>query len=228
MCLTNLIALLNKRSIKGRRISRLKFKSSMIAFLLLFFCHSIAAKSNLLITEEFKVISVNGAPFTDSRLKKMTSLKLSQGINKIAIEYQMVFRSNGGNNFETVKSDIFVISFHPQSIGQYRLQYLKQTNSRAAKNFIRNPLVNIIDSQGKKVESSQFFPESQSFSSIHQITAKKIKPQQSIRLVSKAAIKKNNKPNSPQTDVEAMLLFWWQQANQQQRQSFLKKINQSN
>ncbi len=228
MCLSNLIILLNKLSIKERRNPPLKFISSTTALLLLFFCHFAAANSNLLITEEFKVISINGAPFTDSRLKKITSLKLSPGINKIAIEYEMVFRSNSGNNFETVKSDIFVISFHLQSVGQYRLQYLKQTNLKAAKIFIRNPIVNIIDDQGRKVESSQFFPESQSIRSIHQSTAKKIEPQQSIRLVSKAAIDKSKTPNSPQTDVEAMLLYWWQQANQQQRQSFLKEINQSN
>ncbi len=202
---------------------------SLATFLLLLFCQSVVAQSHLLIGEEFRVTSVNGNAFSGRVLQKGNWLKLNPGLNKIATAYDVTFKNKYGKNFGRIKSDIFILSFYLQVEGDYRLQYLKPANSKAAKKFIQNPIVSITDNQGNKIDSKQFFPDSQSLNLLHHNTVSKIEKQPSIQLISKAPEAKTSDKNKPlQSDAEERLLFWWQQASQQQRQSFLDKINQSN
>lgn len=197
-----------------------------VIFLLLF-CQPLDAQSNLAVSKEFKVVSVNGNAYAGSLSSKASLLKLAMGVNKIAISYGSDFKNTNGD-IETIKSNIFIVSFYLPSEGHYRLLHLKQSNLKAAQKFVKKPIINIINQQGTNVKLKQFFPTSQTISLIHQNTKNKLKTQQPIRLVSNQSSDKKQQKVDIIKDAESMLLFWWQQATPQQRQSFLKKVESSN
>jgi len=202
---------------------RRKNSLRLLIILLLMNCPPLVAKSQLTISKEFKVISVNGkTPSQNSPLKSF-SLNLNSGLNIIAIAYESFFKNNN-DQFEIIKSNVFVVSFYLSTDGIYRLLHLKQANLKAAKNFIRNPLINIVNQDGRSIKFKQFYPRSQSLESIHKSTKRNIEKQKPIRLVSKKVVPIKQEKNKTMEDAEAMLLFWWQQASPQQRQSFLNKI----
>lgn len=204
-----------------------KNSSPLLVIFLLIICQPLLAQSQLTISKEFKVISVNGKNPDRKSSSKSSLLKLNSGRNKIAIAYKSFFKNNS-EQFEIIKSNIFVVSFHLPSDGHYRLLHLKQANLKAARIFVQNPRINIINQQGKSIKSKHFFPKSQSIESVHESTQRNIEKQQPIRLVSKKTINTKQEKNNSEEDAEVMLLFWWQQASPQQRQSFLNKIESSN
>lgn len=171
-------------------------------------------------------MSVNGKVHSQNLLSKTSLLELNSGLNKIAIAYQGNFKNTNGD-FEIIKSNIFIVSFYLPSDDQYRLLHLRQANLSAAKKFAQNPIVNIISQQGESVKSKHFFPVSQSTDVILQSTTNDIEIQQPIRLESKKTSNRKQEKNTPKKDAEVMLLFWWQQANTQQRESFLETISQT-
>ena len=203
-----------------------KISSFLTVVFLLYLSPTLIAESQLTISKEFNIISVNGKAQTHNLSSNSSLLKLNSGLNKIAISYESIFKSKA-EHFETIKSNIFVVSFYLPSDGRYRLLHLKQANLKAARMFIQDPQINIIDQQGKNIKSKQFFPASQSIDLIHQSTKKNIEIQQPIRLVSKKPSNTNQEKNIPKEDAEVMLLFWWQQASTQQRESFLETISQT-
>jgi len=184
------------------------------------------AQSKLLIPEEFNVISINGSPVSSSLLQSGNNFELRLGINKIALEYEAVFDSENEDHFDIIKSDIFIIDFYINKDDQYRARYLKQSNAKAARRYVKSPLITISDSQEKNIRLKQFFTASNSITSINQQTRTNHNNQQAINIVSEPNKNKTIKSNKPQQpDAETMLHYWWQQADEKQRQSFLKKIN---
>jgi len=197
---------------------------------LLFLIYSISsvlyAQSKLSVPEEFNVISINGSSVSSSLLQSNNNIKLRHGFNKIALEYEAVFDSENEDHFDIIKSDIFIVDFYVNKNDQYRARYLKQSNAKAARQFAKNPSISITDSQEKNIRLKQFFTASKSMSDIYQQTQINKDNQKTINIQSVPNKKNQTNPNiEQQPNAENMLEYWWQQADEKQRQSFLKKVN---
>jgi len=205
-------------------MENIRLKTCLL-FLIYAISSALNAQSKLLIPEEFNVISVNGSPVSSSLLQSNHNIILHQGFNKIAIEYEAVFDSENEDHFDIIKSDVFIIDFYINKNDQYRARYLKQSNTKAARQFAKNPSITISDSQGKTIRMTQFFTASNSMSSINQQTQINQANQDTIIIRSESDKTSQKRLDKQQPNAEDMLGYWWQQANEKQRQSFLKKIN---
>ncbi len=202
-------------------------KLIVLAFALGSFCK---ANPTLLVDQDFNVISVNGSSYQGGFLTSDSKLQLQSGVNKIAVEYEVVFDQD--DEFDLIKSDTLVISFYATKNNHYVLNYLKPANSRAARLFAKNPMINILDHSGSHLKASSYFLGSKSEGFINQQTRPSLIGQKPIRITSEKSIDSTDsqlkstpsKTNKAVTNAEQQLEYWWQRATPKQRQSFLKKV----
>ncbi len=194
----------------------------------------LLAQSRLLVAEDFNIISVNGKVFNNTLTidSRHLNLKLKTGINKIALQYEVAFK-NTDKRFETVKSDVFIISLYLQNNRQYRLRYLKQANLKAARKYISNPQISVVDSQNKEIKIVHFFPSSQRLEQINQQTKRTIQKQSPIRIESAKTNK--NKPLETfqkidmdmtynQREMKQASMLWQTKVIQLQRKLFINSL----
>ena len=189
---------------------------SLLRFLFILISNPAFAKTTLSIPDAFNVLSVNGFNYSKPLLAKESLLNLQAGENKIAIEYEVIFKSANKNDFEIIKSKVFIIKSYLQANKGYQLQYLKQLNSKAAKIYIHNPIVKLVGDDGKKTKHTQFFPSLSSTGFINKNTKRNFKQNESILLISK---------NKKMSVNERQLRYWWNKASKEEKKSFLEKIN---
>lgn len=201
-----------------------------LTVIILTFCFSATteASSYLSIDQDFNVVSVNGKSYNSGFITSDSKVKLRLGVNKIAIEYEVIF--DHGDDFDLIKSETLLVSFYASRDKNYVLNYLRPANSRAARLFVKNPIINVLDNTGYQLKASSYFIGSKSDSFINQQTRPSITGQPPIRITSNKnpTKSKGNSTNLPQkqsdADAEERLNYWWRKATEKQRQSFLKKI----
>ncbi len=204
--------------------------SLLLLLLILCFSADCKASSTLLVDQDFNVISFNGVSYKSSFVTSDSKIKLNPGVNKIAIEYEVVFDHD--DDFDLIKSDTVLVSFYANRNQNYVLSYLKPANPRAARIFAKNPTISILDQTGKNLKASSYFLGSKSESFINQQTKPSLRGQQPINIISnknprstkKRPAVHSSKPDKPMTDVAEKLEFWWSKATPKQREAFLKKI----
>jgi len=211
-----------------RKLAMNSFFKFSLFLLLVATSKQLIAQSSIEIPEDFNVISINGISHNKKLFSKKSGHSLIPGINKIALEYEVVYESNDTDDFDIITSEIFVMSFYVTANHKYKLQYLKQANSRAARRYSRNPVFKISDDRNNKVRTETWFLGSNSINFINQQTKPSVTGQSPLIITAK---KKDNKTHVTRTEksvnAEKMLEHWWSKASIEQRQSFLKKIRKT-
>jgi len=201
---------------------------ALLIFLSSMLSTSVTAIPSLHVTEKFVVVSVNGQSFSSGLFSNEARVPLKKGTNKIALRYKELFEESLGDDHEVVTSNIFVVRLSIQKEQIYTLQYLRPHDASAARRYAREPKISIIDSLGENIRVENIYLASQSTGFVNQATRINMPAQPMINITSpqKAASKNSNIPNSSteQTMAGQMLMFWWNKATPEQKQSFLDEI----
>jgi len=201
-----------------------KHSLTLLTFFSLMLSTSVIAASTLHVTEKFVVVSVNGQSFSSGLFSKEAKVPLKKGINKIALRYKELFEESLGDDHEVVTSDIFVIQLSIQKEQIYTLQYLRPHDTSAARRYAREPKISVVDSQGKNISVENIYLASQSEGFVTQATKTNRQAQPMINITSPKIAKKPTKASSEQAMAGQMLIFWWNKATAEQKQSFLNEI----
>jgi len=207
-----------------------KFQQILLTILFIFPSSIIyAAAPTLLVTEKFIVISVNGKNFSSSIFESQAKVNLNKGINKIALKYKELFESNDDDDDHTViDSDIFVIQMFIDKDQTYKLRYLRPMDASAARRYAREPIVSIVNQQGKNINVENIYLAAQSRGFVNQATRINTTSQTMINLTSPNKIVNTATANTDSSKPKAgqMLIFWWDQADEKQRKAFLEQIRE--
>jgi uncharacterized protein YccT (UPF0319 family) len=211
---------------------------TLLTFLGIFSPPVIKANISLIIPEVFNIKSVNGQPFTQPLLQASNTITLNSGINKVALEFEAVYEDEDNDSFDIIKSDIFIINAYLQENQIYRLRFLKPKDSRAARKYVKQPLVDLFNQNGERTHHQQQFADTSAMSAIHRLTRKPIIKQAPIILTSKTINDATNPNQSghyerlrssgdePGTPLEN-LEYWWSQASSKEKKLFLESVKDS-
>jgi len=156
----------------------------------------------LTIPAEFNLQYLDGDKY--SSLADGARLELLPGSHQLVIEYD-VFWSTGSDSYERVVSQPVMLNFKVSSGKAYKLTFKTLKNVKESKLYATKPEVKIIDLASKE----------------------KIALEHKYKLADKAIMASFVADNpmaggDARSKVPKMLEYWWQQADREQQQSFLK------
>lgn len=174
---------------------------------------SIQAVTSIKIMPVFNIKAVNGKSYQSSLFGQKRDLKLNPGLNLIALEYEEVFEDNTQDNFDIIKSNVFLLEIYLKKNTQYQQRYIKPHNAAAAKKYALNPSFEITaNNQSVKLKIHPL--DNQSMTSIINKTSPIKK-----RIIDLSSNKKNKT-----TNAEKKLIYWWKKATPEEKANFLKLI----
>lgn len=198
---------------------------------------TVSAEIVLNIAEAFNIKAVNGSSYSSGFIKQNKSLKLRNGLNLIALEYEEVFENENNDTFDIVKSDLYLLKVYLQNNQEYQQRFVKPHDAKAAKSYIKNPIFEIIGLENKTPIRFELEPlESNQTSFV--IAKTKLGGKTTINLSSVDKTPQNkfnpsqttqkNDIQPPQSNASKMLDYWWLQATPEERKMFLDShsINQ--
>lgn len=222
------------------------FKNLLIVavFIFLATCTKLSSASTKLeIAEAFNIKAVNGVSYSSGLLNQNRELNLRAGLNHIAIEYEEVFDDEDDDNFDIVKSNVFLLKLYLEKDTFYKQRFIKPHDASAAKRYILNPVFEIVKVglRNKKNKSINFdlLPLSSNESNFV-IASTRLRRNATLNLSHPDT--RTNKPSgihnsfsegniqntNGQSTASKMLQYWWQQATPEERAMFLKSINSEN
>lgn len=209
-------------------------KQWLVAGLLctLFLALPIKAKSSLNMAEAFNILSINGISYSSNLFSRQHDLKLKTGLNLIAIEYEEVFESDDGDDFDIVKSDAFLLKIYLEKDADYKQRYLKPSNADAARRYIQRPVFDIIkiDPQSNPINPINFELKALSSNQSNFLADQTSIKQKIVLDLSHPSTKKSTQNNkqitTSQTNTSKRLNYWWRKATPEERKLFLESINQ--
>lgn len=213
--------------------------SSALSSALLLFATSALAEVTLTMPSNSELVLVNGVD-ANGREK----LNLNNGLNQIAFRYLGRYQQQGSQN--QFQSDVIVIKFD-ESDAQLNLSMPRVRSNSAANKFNQSPEVTLEDQNSNAVAfelgmlikkglqlGRDYEVEMAAYNVTDQKASLNIKPatistpQTAIPVatavsVSAATATKQSK-KSEQINVSQMLDFWYQQADEETRKAFKKRI----
>jgi|GEM_PF-2104108 len=214
----------------------LAIKFLIVLLLVLAGYKPVQAETLFKVAEAFNIRAVNGSLYPSGLLKQNRQLSLRPGINLIALEYEEVFESEDDDNFDIIKSDVFLLNIYLKQNTQYQQRLVKPHNAAAAKRYIMNPLFEVLESdvkhQNQKKVAFELLPLSSNLESfIVASTHIKARPTLDLSHPSAFKAKQNNQTikivrgKQAQSQTSRMLNYWWQRATPDERKEFLNSIS---
>lgn len=171
--------------------------------------------NTLTIPEEFNVLYVDDVKHANRFFTKGGAvLSLALGEHKIVVQYDNIFEK--GDNFDRVKSEPLMLHFNVEDQGQYELIFKAPSTASAAKKFVKKPQLEIISLGAKKP--------------LRISVSKSLQGKDYLAGFSQQKVSVDNKVNTSSGSLakgsmaKEQLLYWWQQANELERQQFLEEI----
>lgn len=220
------------------RIRTIKPFCGLVWLLWALLAQSVLANPELTLAQAFNLKAINGQLIQSSLFGQSRKLNLNPGLNLLAVEYEEVFDSDNNDDFDLVKSDIFLIEIYLEANSRYLQRYLKPQNAEAAKSYAKFPLFEIIkagDSSTAQVRF-EFKPLASNQDSFLQ-SATRVRPNATLDLshpqenstqqpVKKQLADKNSSYPMGQSQARQMLEYWWQQATPEERAQFIRSKSQ--
>ncbi len=200
-------------------------------------------KSTLSIPEDFNVTYVDGlknkANFFSPGGAELT---LSKGEHRVVMIYDQFFER--GDDTDRIKSAAFMLSFVIEQEGSYELQFAPPKSSDAAKEFAKNPQVEIVMPKLKSalpVQITYNIDPEMYLASYAKAAVLPVLVNETAVPVS-APVPKTSATQTPEVrlsfsehtaqkesaridpNVLQQLKYWWQQADKNQRDEFLESI----
>ena len=205
------------------------------------------AQTTFIAPEALLVKEVDGKRISKSFFDKTTKVKLTKGINIVVLQYEDVFENLeiSFDNFDTVKSEKFVIKFRVENQQQLTLSTPEIEDIFAAKKFAKSPEVFLLDENKQKIQLSyESFARYKARKELAEMKALANESTTSIAPnVAVTAPMSMNIPTVPtqvstQTLVKApknaqmpqslsMLKFWWNNASKTEQETFKAFIQEN-
>ena len=114
----------------------------------------IFAAPSLILPKEFSVLAANGKRVSVPASGTIKPLPLSIGLNRIAVIYNAHFKAPVPKGYELVRSNVYILSFYAND-RVYIARYIKPSNIKSAKQFVKNARLNISEVSGGTIYSKQ-------------------------------------------------------------------------
>ena len=202
----------------------MKFKLLILITINIFFLMPVSA-AELHIPESFDFLAVDGKD-VGGWAGSERSIELSPGEHKIALEYSAAVEGANSRMEEFIKSEPILITLMVEEGKRYRLVPHSSVKT-APRKFAENPTMKVMSGRddanadiAKLVQNNQ--------SRWAKITQKTDGPTESkvsdmARVTGKTdRVPMNSIGGAP---AASMLVYWWNQADQQTRDNFLQQIN---
>ncbi|CCQ10657.1 hypothetical protein PALB_15240 [Pseudoalteromonas luteoviolacea B = ATCC 29581] len=183
-----------------------------------FFCAAVNS-ATLSFPEEFYPLQVDEKVIEHSWFSKVRTLELAPGSYEVKIKYSDLYEI-GYDEHEVVESAPFWIHLQIEQEGDYQVRFERANQVELARAFATQPIISI------------------QFENENAMKAVNVaKPQTANTVVAEKAtingpVTAPNVPTTPKAPISPlpsagmMLDFWWQQATEQERAAFLKRVSQ--
>lgn len=180
---------------------------------------SAKEEARVLIPQEFNLLNVNGNSYNQPLIGHGTIVKLLPGSHKIVIKY-LDFWDISSETSERVASQPFLLAFDAKAGENYRIEFRELKDVKAAKAFAKHPEVSLVNAATNSPIAAEVRYQLEdkgliaSFMDSLSATEKK-----------QPAAESDTEENrvKGQTALE-MLKYWWQKADAQQQEDFMKWI----
>ena len=223
-----------------RQLVNTKRFSLIFLFLLLTNLASVEASTQIQFAEAFNIKAVNGVSYPSGLVAQNKLIKLRAGLNLIAIEFEEIYESEDNDNFDIVKSNVFLLKIYLQKNTEYQQRFTKPHDASAAKRYVLNPIFEILElaqlSNNKTVSPVRFeLTPLASNETSYLIAQTKLRPNATLNLSHsnsnsqtkslKMPLTHRQNPLLGQSNATKMLEYWWQQATPEERQAFLESVS---
>ena len=189
--------------------------------------------SQLNIAKAFNILAINGTSYSSGIFDQNRQLKLRVGKNLLVIEYEEEFESDDGDLSDFVKSDPFLLEIYLKNDKTYFQQIVKPANVKAAYQYAKQPLFEIVEmSKGKRVAPIPFkLVALASDKKAFLVQQSRLRQNATLDLshpdANSSSISNQSITSSltAQSNASRMLHYWWQQATPAERQAFLESIS---
>jgi uncharacterized protein YccT (UPF0319 family) len=180
--------------------------------------------------EELLPLQVNDKVIEHSLFSSVTKLDLVPGRYAVKLQYSDLYELEYDEH-EVVESEAFWVELNIMTEGEYLITFERAEEVEEAKLFAKSPIVNIVtpDKNTYKADKnirltsqnhdSEWEEEHKPTHRENTVNNLGQAQKQAVTLHSRAPIQNNVHP-----DAATMLEFWWKQANDEQRATFLLKI----
>ncbi len=197
-----------------------------------FFASQAIAQAILSYPASFNILSINGSSFSargvNNNYPTRRDISLHWGKNKIALIYKEKFHEKKDQEPKSIESRIIVLELYIPMDGNYKIKYTKPMTLKAALSFTKNPIISIVDNQGKHINTVLKFSSATQTNILNAETSLIALNAGTINIISeKQPADKSRQEDNVQnsSDPTEQLLYWWHKANKQQRQAFLEKAD---
>jgi uncharacterized protein YccT (UPF0319 family) len=203
-------------------------KYKLLVFIVLYVGFMASAvSSELSIPKAFEFLAVDGKD-VGGWINTPRSIDLSSGEHKIALKYTAAVEDAGNPRIEEfIGSEPILVTLMVEDGKNYHL-VAHSSIKYAPREFAENPRVKVVSNDGGNVNAdvSRLVQNDQSkWAKVTGSYESSTKPQISdmAKITAKSTAPALSANGSP---ASSMLVYWWNQADQQTRDNFLKQINQ--
>ncbi len=206
-------------------------------------CISISTMATTLkLSPEIKVLAVDGKKVSNSLLKGSNGLEFANGEHQIVFKIEKVIKT-GSRDEQLYTSQPLITKFHTSHAKIVNFSIPKLTNERESLNFEREPTINLQDEQGNNISSTTDVLKIDGLLILADLEKEIAKYNQENKTASLPILTlKNQLPTLTQNKhvaqttivvkgeniAEQMLQYWYQQADKETQQRFIKWTNNHN
>lgn len=200
-------------------------------------CSFIAVKASaaeLTVTDNLILRDVDDKAVEHGFLSKKQTIELSPGKHVLVIKYKDVFEDLDLGEDRLVKSDYFVVKLVVENQQKLFLSTSKISDLASAERFVKSPEVILLDEHKQELvleleTFSDYKLGKQVTKVVTTLSAPVVISQNNSTTMTTAAEDSqafNNKVID-KVDTVPMLKYWWQKANQEEKENFLIFINKN-
>ena len=176
--------------------------------------------ASVFIPKAFNLLNVDGNSYTQPLMGNGTVVKLLPGSHKIVIKY-VDFWEVTADNTERVTSQPILVAFDARAGENYYIPFTELKDVKAARAFVKDPHVDLVN---KKTNTSVATDVKYQLEDKGLIAAfmDSLSPKDTpAPTVAEATDQETRAKGEPALE---MLKYWWQKANAQQQESFMKWV----
>lgn len=180
-----------------------------------------AAEITLQVPEHFELLSINGKDVKGNFAQRAKHYTLSAGETLLELRYNDIQDSSIGDSHTVFRSNPVGVRFRAETNHRYALKAPRPENEQQAATFTKNPLFSIIDAATATTVPQHYLNSVDFKKGILAALTNTATP----AVVETPLTPKPNPAGNPDL-VSQNLWFWWQQADEATRKTFLQRIAQ--
>lgn len=185
---------------------------------------SLAQAATLSFPEELVPLQVNSEKVEHSLFSKKLDFNLPVGTHRVQVRYSDLYELDYDEH-QTVSSEPFWVEVTIAQEGKYRLGFKRANNIDAAEKFAQSPSVYVVKPDNTQYKAGKVEQKVAAITPAILSTAMSAEQTSITQFSTKipAELRKHAQGGA-NPSAELMLYYWWQQADKQQRDAFLKAI----